>query len=66
MSVLVCCPNCEKTLLELLNMSRDAYVDYHSCLTCGHIWTTLKGSGEVVGHVTKPTIATQRPSPNRA
>ena len=64
MSVLVSCPNCQKAISELLKMSIAAHVDYHSCLTCGHIWTTLKGSAEIVGHVTR--AAALRPSPNRA
>jgi Zn ribbon nucleic-acid-binding protein len=48
------CPNCDKQQSELMQMSLASYVDYHRCLECGHVWTTLKDSSEVVGHVTRP------------
>ena len=39
-------------LAARLDLSRPVYVDYYSCRACGHVWTTMKGSCELVGHVT--------------
>jgi ssDNA-binding Zn-finger/Zn-ribbon topoisomerase 1 len=39
--------------LRLLDAaSRNAFVWYYRCQSCGHVWTVEKEDGETIGHVT--------------
>jgi uncharacterized Zn finger protein len=56
------CPSCHSSAPNLLaDLSKDADVNYYRCSACGHVWTTTKGDGVIVRHVTtlpgRPTLA---------
>ena len=49
------CPSCQiPTLVELLEISRDADANYYRCYECGHVWTVRKDDATVIFHVTVP------------
>jgi hypothetical protein len=46
------CPNCTAMAPRELEASRNAFVNYHRCVECGHVWTTDKQTGAILTHVT--------------
>ena len=47
------CPACARPTPRTLDATnRIAYVNYYSCESCGHIWTTSRQTGEFLRHIT--------------
>ena len=56
------CPACTWATPERLeNASNHAFVDFHRCSKCGHVWTASKGTGETFRHVS-PLADRPRPA----
>ena len=48
------CPACDRPAPRFLEgASSTAFVDYHLCEGCRHIWTTLRDTGALYTHVTR-------------
>ena len=48
------CPACPSHAppVFLAVTSSDAFVNYHRCPDCGHVWSTTKDDGAFLKHVT--------------
>jgi hypothetical protein len=58
------CPACNTRAPRLLDQSSlSAYVNYHQCDTCRHIWLSRKVDASFVGHVT-PLEDSKRRAPH--
>ena len=61
------CPECEKdTTRQLESLSSDSLVDYYRCDDCGHVFTTRKGTTDVLNHVTPKPLKAALPPHLRA
>jgi len=57
------CPKCGRVGRRLDEASRDAYVNYYRCDTCGHVWNVSKDNPDAPSQdVTRPAKADLRPS----
>jgi len=58
------CPECETyATRQLERLSIDSLVDYYRCADCGHVFTTSKGTTDLLDHVTlNPLRASSLPN----
>ena len=56
------CPECETyTARQLERLSIDSLVDYYRCARCGHVFTTSKGTTDLLDHVTPNSLKASLP-----
>ena len=57
MTETVLCVKCaHKTAHLLPTLSEMARVDYYRCRDCGHVWTTVKGTKDLLEHISLPPV----------
>ena len=56
------CPECETyATRQLERLSIDSLVDYYRCADCGHVFTTSKGTTDLLDHVTLNPLRASSP-----